>query len=156
MKNKLKKNFCAYFEVTQSNVNISFTIIVGQFSINICKHYCCTYTNLITCKWNGVCFRVQTSLSVFSIFVPEKNPMLIKKQSNFKIIFVFKRTKHIWFLNYICYYINTYHEDQEGTPSLDKLVRSCFPKRQLPHAGGYPDRPGEGTDLLLHVYDHCL
>lgn len=47
MKNKLKKNFCAYFKVPVSNVNTSFTSIVGQFPINICKHYCCTYTILL-------------------------------------------------------------------------------------------------------------
>lgn len=105
MKNKLKKNFCAYFKVLVSNVNILFTSIVEQFPINICKHYCCTYTNLITCKWNGVCFRFQTSLSVFSIFVPKKNTTvtLIKKQSNFNIIFVFKRKNifDFWIIYYL-------------------------------------------------------
>lgn len=92
-------------------------------------------------------------LSLASLYL-NKITILIKKQSNFKIIFVFKRTKHIWFFE--LYNACTYHEDQEGTPSLDKLVRSCFPKRQLPYAGRYQDRPWEGTDLLLHVYDYCL
>lgn len=39
-------------------------------------------------------------LSLASLYL-NKITILIKKQSNFKIIFVFKRTKHIWFLNYI-------------------------------------------------------